>query len=350
MNRSKGAGAAHGEQVRSKRAARIGSVIDAFADQRVLVVGDLMLDDYRNGDVDRVSPEAPVPIVRVREERLDPGGAGNVARGVLALGARCELVAVAGTDPEGERVVECLGRLGLDAAGILRTPERPTPHKIRVAARGQQMLRIDREEEGPLTPGRSSALRDAVLERLPGQDVLVLQDYDKGVFADGLASGLIERARQLGIAVIADPKRDLARFRGATLVKPNIEEALAFVGGVAVDPESRRALVEKTQQALGGAEVVVTRGAAGMTAIDAEGHTTEVATRAAEIFDVQGAGDTSIAALALCRAAGASLVEACIVANAAAAVAVSKRGTSAVSSAELRRHWPDVLAAFEETT
>ena len=329
------------------RVARIESALDRFGSLRVLVIGDLLLDEYRSGEVDRISPEAPVPVVRVLSERTELGGAGNVARGVVALGARCELVAPLGTDAEGARVTELLADIGVSQQGIVRTPGRGTPHKMRVVARGQQMLRLDREEKGALVAAQQVALRAAITRLLPGSDVVIMQDYDKGTFADGLAAWTIEFARQSGVRVVADPKHDLRRFRGASLVKPNLEEARAFVPGRVTDLVGRRALLEKIQRELGGGEIVMTRGAAGMTALDSDGLSMDIRTRSAEVYDVQGAGDTSIASLALCRAAGTELIDACIVANAAAAIAVGKIGTAAVDLEELRRQLPEALAAFE---
>jgi len=343
--------------------ARIESALDRFGSLRVLVIGDLLLDEYRSGEVDRISPEAPVPVVRILGERTELGGAGNVARGVVALGARCELVAPLGTDAEGARVARLLADVGISQQGIVRTPGRGTPHKMRVVARGQQMLRIDREQTGALEAAQQVALREAIIRLLPGSDVVILQDYDKGTFADGLAAWSIELARQSGVRVAADPKHDLRRFRGASLVKPNLEEARASVlgatipgasipavsiPGASMDLAGRRALLEKIQREMGGAEIVLTRGAEGMTALDSHGVATDIGTRSAEVYDVQGAGDTSIASLALCRAAGVELVDACIVANAAAAVAVAKVGTAAVDLEELRGQLPEAHAAFEE--
>ncbi|MBW1882500.1 MAG: hypothetical protein JRJ58_03150 [Deltaproteobacteria bacterium] len=343
--------------------ARIESALDRFGSLRVLVIGDLLLDEYRSGEVDRISPEAPVPVIRILGERTELGGAGNVARGVVALGARCELVAPLGTDAEGARVARLLADVGISQQGIVRTPGRGTPHKMRVVARGQQMLRIDREQTGALEAAQQVALREAIIRLLPGSDVVILQDYDKGTFADGLAAWSIELARQSGVRVAADPKHDLRRFRGASLVKPNLEEARASVlgatipgasipaasiPGASMDLAGRRALLEKIQREMGGAEIVLTRGAEGMTALDSHGVATDIGTRSAEVYDVQGAGDTSIASLALCRAAGVELVDACIVANAAAAVAVAKVGTAAVDLEELRGQLPEAHAAFEE--
>jgi rfaE bifunctional protein kinase chain/domain len=336
----------HAASAKVERGARIESALAGFSGLRVLVVGDLLLDDYRMGDVERISPEAPVPVVRVRSERTELGGAGNVARGVVALGASCSLVAVVGTDAEGARATELLGQIGISTSSIVRASGWATPHKIRVVARGQQLLRIDREDDDSLSGEVAASLRSVISQALPNVDVVILEDYDKGLFSDGLAAWLIESARSAGVPVVADPKHDLRRFRGASLIKPNLEEARAFIPGSVSDFDARRALLEKIQRELGGGEIVLTLGAEGMTSLDRAGEVMDVKTRRAEVFDVQGAGDTSIAALALCRAAGASLVDACIVANAAAAIAVGKMGTAAVELGELRQQLPQALTAF----
>jgi D-beta-D-heptose 7-phosphate kinase/D-beta-D-heptose 1-phosphate adenosyltransferase len=355
----------------SQRRDRIEAALEDLARLRVLVVGDLLLDEYRRGDVDRISPEAPVPVLRVHESEVRLGGAANVARNVVSLGARARLVGLAGQDREGDVLVDEVAALGMAVDGILRTPDRPTTHKVRMIARAQQMLRLDREEDGALSADQEEALRRAVASALEDCDVVVVEDYDKGIFAGGLGRWVIELARRRGVPVAADPKRDPGRFRGASLVKPNLEEAARFVGGRDAERPSRRGgsrtsgpgpahaarrsvgretlrgWLEKLRDALGGSEVVVTRGPDGMSALDATGRFFDVPTRPLEVFDVQGAGDTSIAALALCRAAGAELADACIVANAAAAVAVEKVGTATVSRAELRDRLADGIALFE---
>ena len=324
------------------------AILDRAAGLHVLVVGDLLLDEYRSGEVDRVSPEAPVPVVRVRRSSSVLGGAANVARGVVSLGAECRLVGLVGEDLEGKTLLSLVEAMGVSTTGIVRTSHRPTTHKLRVVARGQQMLRLDREEDAAIGPDLTEELQQAVAEQIEGCDLVVLEDYDKGIFGDGLAHWIIELARSHGTLVVADPKRDLTRWRGASLVKPNLDEAMRFVAGRGDDFEARRSLLEKLHHELGGGEVVVTRGRFGMSGLDEQGRVFDVATRPLEVYDVQGAGDTSIAVLGLCRAAGASLVEACVVANAAAAIVVEKVGTAAVSSSELRGRLPEILAAQEE--
>jgi rfaE bifunctional protein kinase chain/domain len=337
-----------GEGVSGERVARFEAILDRMAGLRVLVVGDLLLDEYRSGEVDRVSPEAPVPIVRVRRSSAELGGAANVARAVVSLGAECRLVGLAGEDREGETLCSLVEEIGVSTAGIVRTPTRPTTHKLRVVARGQQMLRLDREEDSTISPDLEEDLQSAVVEAIQDCHVVVLEDYDKGLFGDGFAHWIIELARSQGSFVVADPKRDLGRFRGASLVKPNLDEATRFVVGSGADFDARRSLLEKLHHELGGGEVVVTRGRNGMSGLNDCGEVFDVPTRPLEVYDVQGAGDTSIAALGLCRGAGATLVDACIIANAAAAVVVEKVGTAAVGLSELRGRLSEALEAHQE--
>jgi len=265
--------------------ARLEALLERFASLRALVVGDLLLDEYRSGDVDRISPEAPVPVVRVQSIGSAPGGAANVARGIVALGAGCELIGLVGEDPEGDELLAHLRRTGIPTSGVVPTPERPTTHKLRVVARSQQMLRLDREVDEPIHSPLADRLCGEVEERLGRCDVVILQDYDKGLFADGLAHSIIALARARGVPVVADPKVDLSRFRGAALVKPNVDEARCFVAGSAEHFEGRRAMLEKIRQELGGGAVVVTRGREGMTALDGEGRSFDVPTRPVEVFD-----------------------------------------------------------------
>ena len=325
--------------------------IRRWCNLRVLVIGDVMLDEYRVGEVARVSPEAPVPIVRVDSIRQALGGAGNVARNLLSLGATCDLVGVIGKDGEGESLLRAMEEIGLEAGGLISSGSRSTTHKMRVVAGTQQMARLDRESTEALTEADRTALDDAIASRLAHCDLVVLEDYDKGLFSEGLGASVIAQAKARELPVIADPKSQLHRFRGAQLVKPNLPEALSFVGAsegemdVETSGAARARLLEKLRGQLGGGEIVVTRGRAGMTALDAKGAVFDIPTQPLEVYDVQGAGDTAVAALALARVAGASLAEACIVANAAASVAVEKVGTAAVGLEELRDRWPNVQRA-----
>ena len=323
----------------------ISGLVDAWQGRRVLVVGDLMLDEYRAGSVDRVSPEAPVPVVRVVDRQLALGGAGNVARNVAALGAHCTLVGAIGCDAEGDAFMAALEDAAIDSRGVFRSHSRPTTHKLRIVARDRQLLRIDREQTDPFSAADVASVRATCEVALESCDVVVLQDYDKGLFSAETAASIVALARARGVPIVADPKHALERFRGADLVKPNEDEALRLGASIGASEEVDCALLEKLRGEIGGGEIVVTRGGAGMTALDRDGVCFDVPTERLEVFDVQGAGDTSIAALALAKVARASLAEACIVANAAASVAIEKIGTAAIDAAELRVRLPRAIAA-----
>jgi D-beta-D-heptose 7-phosphate kinase/D-beta-D-heptose 1-phosphate adenosyltransferase len=325
--------------------ARLEKIVRGFARARLCVVGDVMLDEYLWGDVERVSPEAPVPVVHVRRESHALGGAGNVVRNVVAMGAHCSFCAVVGEDDAGRQIVELLEALGVDSAGVVRDPERPTTRKTRVEARAQQLLRYDRETEAPLTGGAQKRLVASVEAALTENGGVVFEDYAKGVLAGAVVRRVIRRCRELGVFVAVDPKDAVSPYRGASLVKPNLRELEAIAGvRVRSDADLERA-VAKLQRKLDGAEVVVTRGAEGMSLFLSDAEPLHVRSAPFEVFDVQGAGDTAIAALALSRLAGGSLEEAAIIANAAAGIVVGKVGTATASPAEILAQLPRSLAA-----
>lgn len=325
---------------------RLERLVEAFGRLELLVLGDVMLDEYLWGDVERVSPEAPVPVVHVTRESTALGGAGNVVRNVVAMGARCRFCAVVGSDAAGDRVIGLLEELGVDPSGVVRDPERPTTRKTRVEARSQQMLRFDRETDGPLQ-GRSMRRLLAALEaEVAGVDGVVLEDYGKGVLAPRVLRGVMRRLVERNVWMAVDPKDTVAPFRGARLFKPNQREVEGLTGiRVRSDADLARA-VAKLRRTLGEkAEIVVTRGSEGMSIFESGVEAVHVPIARSEVFDVQGAGDTSIAALALARLAGASLVEAVVIANAASGVVVGKVGTATATPAEIRALLPAAVEA-----
>ena len=324
---------------------RLERLVARFAGLRLLVVGDVMLDEYLWGDVERVSPEAPVPVVHVRRESMTLGGAGNVVRNVVAMGARCAFCAVVGQDGAGDRVVDLLKDLGVDPSGLVRVAGRPTTRKTRVEARSQQMLRFDRETDEALPAATSRALLRAVEEMLSGTHGVVLEDYGKGVLAARWLRNAMRRFQERGIPVAVDPKHAVAPFRGASLFKPNVREVEALTGVRVRGAEDLARAVARLRRRLGGGDVVVTRGADGMTVFEGRQPPVDVPIARSEVFDVQGAGDTSIAALALARLAGGTLLEAAVVANAAAGVVVAKLGTATASPAEITALLPAAVAA-----
>lgn len=327
-------------------ARRLAALVDRFARLRLLVVGDVMLDEYLWGEVDRVSPEAPVPVVHVRRESMALGGAGNVVRNVVAMGAQCRLCTVVGEDAAGDRVVDLLKDLGVDPSGVVRDPERPTTRKTRVEARSQQMLRFDRETDEPLSRTTTRRVLAALEAGAADVEGVVLEDYGKGVLTPGLLRGAMRRLVERGAWVAVDPKGAVAPYRGAGLFKPNLREVEQLTGIRARDVAELARAVARLRRALGEqAEIVVTRGAEGMSLFAPEGEPVHVPIARSEVFDVQGAGDTSIAALALARRAGASLLEAVVIANAAAGVVVGKVGTATATPDEIRALLPAAVQA-----
>ncbi len=325
---------------------RLAALLEGFAAVKLLVVGDAMLDEHLWGEVERVSPEAPVPVVRVHSESLDPGGAANVVRNVVALGGRCSLAAVVGDDEAGLRLAEHLGGIGVDPKGLVVEPGRPTTHKTRVIARSQHVVRFDRESEEPIARSTARALLRYVDAELPGVDGVILEDYGKGILTPALVRQVMRRAVAAGVPVAVDPKGELGSYRGASLLKPNVREAEALAGLRVRSPEDLDRAVDRMRRRLPACAFVVTRGAEGMRIYEGGGRGTDVHTVAREVFDVQGAGDTTIATLALALRAGASLLEAAVLANAAAGVVVGKMGTAVARPEEVR----DLLPAAAEAT
>jgi rfaE bifunctional protein kinase chain/domain len=296
---------------------------------RVLVVGDVMLDRYWFGEVDRISPEAPVPVVRVarREDRL--GGAANVARNVVSLGAQATLVGVVGADEAGGRIRELAAEDGIRAE-LVSDAGHPTTLKMRVLGRQQQLLRVDFEDHPGDVP--LDALEALMRQQLPQHDIVVLSDYAKGALAR--VQRLIELARQAGVPVLVDPKGDqYAHYRGATAVTPNRSEMQQAVGRWSSEDDlAARAQALRADLQL--EALLVTRSEQGMTLFTDAGRS-HVDAQAHEVFDVSGAGDTVLATLAVTRAAGLPWPAAMEWANRAGGVVVGKLGTSTVTPAEL---------------
>jgi len=317
---------------------RLGELLDAASRTRVVAVGDAMLDEYLVGDVERISPEAPVPVVRVRERRYALGGAANVAQNVVATGATCTLIAAVGTDPAGAQLMRMLTDAGIGTGGIVRV-DRPTTRKTRVVARSQQLVRIDDEEDADLDARDASRITDGIEASLADADALVLEDYNKGVLLPAVITRAIEIARQRAIPIVVDPKyRHFFAYRGATVFKPNRRE-LDSALGAEVDLEHPEAIPAAIQR-LGIEHLLLTLGEHGMLLASRDGSLATVKTVAREVYDVVGAGDTVTAYLATVLAAGGTPIEAAIIANYAAGVEVGKLGAATVSPSE-------VLDAFD---
>ncbi|MCH5276677.1 MAG: D-glycero-beta-D-manno-heptose-7-phosphate kinase [Desulfovibrionaceae bacterium] len=326
--------------------------VDELSRGRVLVVGDVMMDTYLIGDAVRISPEAPVPVVRVEEIRHRLGGAGNVARNMTALNGRAVLVGLIGEDEDGHRLKSMLSEAGVEPC--LVCGKRPTTVKSRVMARNQQMLRLDRECLAPATPEEYAALLKELEARVPDFDVVVVSDYGKGL----ISSGLLDDIRRMGCSggrgapkILVDPKpQNLSCYHRAWMLTPNTKETSESTGlPVRTRPEilaAGRHLREK----LDAAHVLTTLGAEGMALFSAEGPVWHVPTMARQVFDVTGAGDTVIALIALALAVGVPLLDACVLANYAAGIVVGKVGAATASAEELRcamREYPVTMERWD---
>ena len=302
---------------------------------RVLVVGDLMLDEYLWGKTARISPEAPVPVVDVNSQDLRLGGAGNVINNLLALGCRVAVAGVVGDDGDGRELCRILAGQAIDTAGIVLDGGRTTTRKTRILASNQQMLRIDRECRAEISAAAERQLIDYATADGNDFQAILVSDYLKGVLTERVLRALIDYGRTKSIPVIVDPKgKDYARYRGATLLTPNRAEA-ELASGIAIADET--ALVRAGRQLLAELDLeglVLTRSEAGMTIFTADGET-HLPTKAREVFDVTGAGDTVLAVLGGGLAAGLPLPDAVWLSNLAAGIVVGKVGTSTVAPAEV---------------
>jgi D-beta-D-heptose 7-phosphate kinase/D-beta-D-heptose 1-phosphate adenosyltransferase len=301
---------------------------------RVAVVGDFMLDRYLWGDATRVSPEAPVPVVHARREEDRAGGAGNVALNLAALGARPSCFGAIGDDRDGATLVRLLGEAGAEAAGLQVCQDRPTVQKIRVLARNQQMLRVDREEVRALDAAAEARLLAALCAS--AWDALVLSDYGKGVLSPGLIAAALAEARRRGAPSVVDPKhRDLGRYRGATVVTPNRAEAETAAGEPLADHAALARAGERLRREAGLGMLLITLGADGMFLLGEGRAPFHLPTAARQVFDVTGAGYTVVAMLAAALAARLDPETAVRLANCAAGVAVARVGTVAVGRDEV---------------
>jgi D-beta-D-heptose 7-phosphate kinase/D-beta-D-heptose 1-phosphate adenosyltransferase len=313
---------------------RLDTLLDAARGRRVAIVGDAMLDVYLRGDVDRISPEAPVPVVRVRETKHALGGAANVAQNVAAAGAACALVAAIGDDEAGRTLRAMLDEVQRDASALVEVARRTT-RKTRVLARAQQVVRFDEEDDEDLHPGDVQRMLTAVSAAVARADALILEDYNKGVLVPAVIEGAIALARARKIPIVVDPKfRNFFSYRGATVFKPNRRELEAAMGA-AVDLDHPEAL-PATFERLGVEHLLLTLGERGMALIAADGNVRRIPTTARDVYDVVGAGDTVTAYLATSLAAGATAYEAAVVANYAAGVEVGKLGAATVTPSEIR--------------
>jgi D-beta-D-heptose 7-phosphate kinase/D-beta-D-heptose 1-phosphate adenosyltransferase len=315
---------------------------------RVLVVGDVMLDEYLIGDTRRVSPEAPVPVVGVTHRFAVPGGAGNAATNVAALGGRLILGGVMGDDLPAKELCRTLEESGIDSTALIAIPGRPTTSKLRVLVRDQQVLRVDTESTAALSPGPAGELARWAEEALAASDAVLLSDYGKGVVDAVLTARVIEGACRRGRPVVVDPKGGgHTRYRGATLVKPNLCELADLTGRPARTTADILTAGQWLAHELCGTAILVTRGTDGMCLFRSGRMARGLpAASAKQVYDVTGAGDTVAAALALALAAGFPVELAARVANVAGGIVVQKSGTAVVTPTELHTALQGVVPDF----
>lgn len=313
-------------------------IIGRFDSVRILVIGDLMLDRFIVGNVSRISPEAPVPVVDIVSETFKPGGAANAMNNIKALGGDVIAVGVIGDDESGRKLTNLLKDNGIITEGIISIQNRPTTVKTRIIAGQQQQIRIDREDKCDLNSEVTQQILDFIKIRVNKIDAIVISDYDKGVITNMLLKGVLILAKKYNKPIIVDPKLEhFLDYKGVTIVKPNLNEASIASGIKPINETSIRNIGKWILTHLECDAVLITRGKDGMSLFKKDGSVIHIPTIAKEVFDVTGAGDTVTSVVALCLAIGTKLEDAATIANTAAGIVVGKLGTATVTKAELNK-------------
>lgn len=313
------------------------TLLESIRAPNVLVIGDMMLDVYVWGHVDRISPEAPIQVLKVESEEPRPGGAGNVANNLVALGAHVSCCAVVGDDHNGRSLCRMLEKMGIDPSGVLRDKARPTTVKTRMIAHGQQLLRVDREDDCPLDKGLGEKMIQHIEDRLPWCDVALLSDYAKGTIPDRLLTEILARCKKGKKPVLIDPSRhrNYRLYNGCTVLKPNRAEAESAAGVKIENEKSLKAAAAKIMNTSKPSYLVITRGSEGMTIFDGSNAPQHIAGLSRTVFDITGAGDTVLSLLGFVLAGGGTMREAAEIANVAAGISVGKVGAVPVSKTEI---------------
>jgi rfaE bifunctional protein kinase chain/domain len=318
--------------------ASLAGTMDRFPKTRVLVIGDIILDEYIWGEVSRISPEAPVPVVDVRRETKMLGGAGNVVNNISSLGGEAILCGVVGDDSTGGQVMKMVKSLGIATEGIFQEPNRPTTIKTRIVAQHQQVVRFDRESRKEILPESVRKLLGFVSRLRKDLHAIVVSDYAKGVICPELMKGLRELIADSGVVLGVDPKKShFEHYKGIDVITPNHHEASVFSGIEIVDDETLVRAGKHILRHLKCRSVLITQGKDGMTLFEKKGEPVHIPTVARKVFDVTGAGDTVISTFCLGLAAGMDLKSAAVIANFAAGIVVGEVGTSTVKAEELKR-------------
>lgn len=310
--------------------------ISKFDRCNILVVGDLMVDEYLWGDVERISPEAPVQVVTIKDEDFSLGGSGNVVNNIVALGAKVSAVGVIGTGSDGQLLLNKLNELGVDIAGIFQDSNRPTTRKTRIIASNQHVLRIDRETKESISEPAFEAIAKYLEEKIPDVDVVLISDYGKGLITEALMARLIAAAQKHKKITIADPKGlDFSKYSGVSLITPNKKEAALASGIEVVDEKTLIEAGNKILQRVGIDKLLITCGKDGMVLFDRNKAPYKIRAETRQVYDVSGAGDTVLAVFGLSVASGISFEDGAVLANTSAGIVVGKVGTATVSRQEL---------------
>jgi len=314
------------------------TIINKFKKEKVLIIGDVMLDKYLWGTVKRISPEAPVQVVNVRKETYSAGGAANVAVNVSSLGSDAELIGMMGKDDTRQILNTLLLRKKVNTKGILIDPKKPTVQKVRVLAQNQQLIRIDYETPEYMNKKDEKKIIYYISKKIRDCTSIIISDYAKGIITKGLMRFLIGESRKRDIPIIIDPKpKHVEYYKGATLITPNHKEACLMAGIDETNGSDNILEVGKKLQEITGSNILITRGEKGMSLFKKDNQVIHISTTAKEVYDVTGAGDTVIATLALALGAGSSMELAAEIANHAAGIVVGKIGTASTNMNELKK-------------
>jgi len=301
------------------------NTLENFKEKNILIIGDIMLDKYIFGKVDRISPEAPVQVVEVKKENYLPGGAANVANNIAALNANAFMVGIVGNDNEANILLEELNKRNINTSGIVKDAQKPTTQKVRILGQKQQLLRIDYEKKDYINKEAENNILNFIKTQINNTDAIIISDYAKGVITQDLIKEIKDIAKEK--IIIVDPKPKHKDFyKGTTLITPNLKEAKEMT-------EKEEDLIKELDS-----PILITKGEKGMSLYEKDGNITNIPTKAKEVYDVSGAGDTVVATLALALSSNTTLKQAAILANHAAGITVGKVGTSTVTIEEIKKN------------
>jgi len=321
----------------------LSDTLKSFSTRRIAVIGDIMLDEYLWGRVQRISPEAPVPVVEIQKEEYRLGGAANVALNLASLGARVELVGICGQDLQARKLKQMLRQKKMSAKGIFEDETRPTTLKTRIGASSQQIVRLDRELADELKPSLQNEITTYLQKLIPVCDGVIIEDYDKGLLNADLIREILSLAQLSSIPVAVDPKqKNFGLYAGVDIFKPNYGELQGYLNRHFSQSSEFILAAEALQREMGIRHLVVTKGSEGIYVFDGKGKHRHLPSFAREVFDVSGAGDTVISALTLAYLDKSDIFSAALVANHAAAVVVAKHGTAFATPAEIRESVHDL--------